>query len=181
MSILEELLIDSDYAIQVGGRTYNVRPITLKQAASLSAWVGKTFPSPLKSIGSDLLEIKDGLDREKFLDIAASLYETWPPEYGSSETTSRLMFSTLGKREVIREALRFNHPEISGSDDACWALARSITAEEFGKLVTAFHGRDPNIPKVGAANNGGLMPDLLGKLLLSGLLDRGISPKKSEI
>lgn len=178
MALLDEILLEQDFPVVIGAFELKIAPMTLTQAARLGKWVADNFPSPMENCRPDIEKIKDMLDREKAYDVVLSFYEGWPPAYGSGEASARLYHSTAGRAEVIREAIRKNHPEIAENDAACWKLACHASSDEFAAILLAFHGRK-NGPKAGGPVNPAHTRDQIGAMLLAGYLSRVLDPKKS--
>lgn len=133
--LLDELLDEPTFEVEVGGRTWRFGELPLAALARLQSWIRANTPHPVEAIAGRLAGLA-GVDRERLLDRAAAEARDWPPPIGSNAASAALLGNEPGVVEVLYEGLIVHQPDATRADARSLARAlerhvkRSIRAHE---------------------------------------------------
>jgi hypothetical protein len=137
--------------LDVGGRAYQVHPLTLDDLGALQKWVNDQLPDPLALVRGQL----DGFspEQQKFLlKEAIDAARRGKPRLGTPEADA-LTGSLEGLRELLFLAIRRGDPAFTREAAAglCGQLTMTDLAAVFGTAYGVAPGGDgPKAPAAGA-------------------------------
>jgi hypothetical protein len=107
---LDKLTDHAAVDIEIGGRPYTFRELSVDALGRLQADIKRLCPSPVARIMPQL----EGLpprDRDKMLEFAYREAQAWPPVVGTAEGAAALLSTEPGQVAVLHEGLKASDPD----------------------------------------------------------------------
>jgi hypothetical protein len=125
--------------LALGGQTFNIRLLTLREWAEVQKFLKKELPSPVTRVGIAIQQAKvagtplDSSTVDALYDRAEKAALTWPPRLGSKEWFDGLDTIEGGWERVLFEVLSKTYPAftLSQADE----LAPKVKANEWADLI----------------------------------------------
>lgn len=141
--------------VELGGGTFSVRLLTMREWASVSAFIKKHIPSPVTNALLAIQQAKNAGEpigqaaQDELLDHAQRSALKWPPRLGTEAWFDAIGSIDGGDARLLYEVLSKTHLDFT--EEKAKALAPKITGEEWGELIrVALFGTHPR-PKGGGA------------------------------
>jgi len=123
----------------LGGRTFRVGELRLRDLADLQDWLDRSWADPLAGLRERLNDMDDD-ERRAALASAYDVAEAGPPTWGD-ERGRAILATGAGILEIFRVALRRHHPELD--EEVVATIAERTTPAEYAALRRALYGLEP--------------------------------------
>jgi hypothetical protein len=142
--------------ITLGGREFSARLLTMRERATLQAFLKSRLQSPVTRTAIAIQEARNAgtpIDRDledRMQDRAEAAALKWPPRFGSSAWFEAMDGTEGGYEQVLYEVLSKTDPGFTLAQAE--ALATDVTLDEWGELFRVAFWGTPPAPKGGGAN-----------------------------
>jgi hypothetical protein len=139
-----DLLCGSPTEIDLGGKSFRVGPLKLRELGELQAFVRKVVPKPTEAV-KPLLEGLTADERKALLAEARAEERHWPPAIGTRAGNAPVLTTPEGQRLFLRVLIGKHQPGFSNEDAE--ELMGILAEEDFGVLVGLAFGDEGTDPK----------------------------------
>jgi hypothetical protein len=121
--------------LTIGGKTYQVRPLTIDDYGRLQAWLDAQWPDPFDAVNAEIARREYSPAQQKHLLTSALELATRPkPKIGSDEAEP-VVSSAKGVAQILYLAIRRDDPSFTVADAE--AILPAMTPADFAKIFRA--------------------------------------------